>query len=147
MLRGRGLTWSCSALCATMRWFFLLPEGPDAGTVLDIPGVCSMELIDSSLVFSFTRDGGEQETLQVDGVYSSVYWRQIRAEVNPSTGFAVLEVDGIGADRRLIEPLGLAPVSAPLRLSPSSFTGAIDQVWIQALESYGIEATLHQNIK
>ncbi|MEA2068716.1 MAG: hypothetical protein U9P12_05910, partial [Verrucomicrobiota bacterium] len=97
------------------------------------PGVCSMELVGSSLLFSFTRSGGEQETLRVDGVYSSVYWRQVRAEVNPSTGFAVLEVEGIGSDRRLIDSLQLAPVSAPLRLSPSSFTGAIDQVWIQAL--------------
>ncbi len=127
---------------------FLLPAAPDVGTVLDIPGVCSMDLTGSSLVFSFTRSGGEQETLQVDGIYSSTYWRQIRAEVNPSTGFAVLEVDGIGADRRHIVPLGLAPVSAPLRLSPSSFTGAIDQLWIRTLEKQAeqTDAALHRNI-
>ncbi|AKJ64195.1 hypothetical protein [Kiritimatiella glycovorans] len=106
----------------------------DSGALILVqPDVYRLRASGDDLVFEFTGCDETVTELVVEDAVRKPQWRRVRAEVNPETGMACLEVDGVGSDRRVFDSLELASASFTLRVSPQGFIGAVDQLWIRSL--------------
>jgi hypothetical protein len=110
----------------------------DKSTVFEVSNIYSLYLDEDALCFEFRDPRGKKTVLSVGQAARARRWLPIIAEVDPVTGRAVLEVSGLGGDRRFIDGLELNGKQRPLTIAPSvsgekKFTGAVDQLWIQNL--------------
>jgi hypothetical protein len=115
-----------------------ISAGFDQGksTIMEVLNVYKVNLDAGQLCFTFYDEAGKEIVLSA-GRIPAGKWFAVLAEVDPKLERAVLEVSGIGGDRRFIDQLELNSKKRPLTLSPNKggkkFTGAIDQLWIKKL--------------
>jgi hypothetical protein len=121
--------------------YLKVDPGCDQGlsTVLEVPGVYKLYFNNGSLMFAFTDKSGAKTTLAVEKVSMNRAWMEILAEVDPVIERVVLEVKGIGGDRRFIKGTELDNKKRRLKLTPidggKKFSGGIDRLWIQRLRA------------
>ncbi|MCF7818695.1 MAG: hypothetical protein K9M54_12535 [Kiritimatiellales bacterium] len=98
----------------------------------------------SSIKFLWKDQTNAWQTLSVNNAITPGAWHHITAEVNPSIGLAILEVEGVGRDSMEIGTSYMNGSVAPIKLGQggnAEFLGKIDETVVSALSSVG-EQTL-----